>query len=63
MEDQKLFQLLKIFREKVSKLDKSKYLKSLDLAVQVRIEGNEAFSRKEFEKSVELYTEVSVDVC
>lgn len=64
MEEKKLFELLRIFREKVSKIDKSKYQKSVDSAVQLRIEGNEAFSRKEFEKSVQLYSEVSdEDLC
>lgn len=59
MEEQKLFQLLNIFREKVSKLDKSKYIKNIDEAIQLRFNGNEQFSKKNFEKSIELYTEVS----
>lgn len=63
MED-KLFELLRIFREKVSKLDKWRYMKSVETGARVRVEGNEAFSRREFEKSIELYTEVSVEhVC
>lgn len=60
MDEQNLFQLLKIFREKVSNLDKTKYAKSLDQAIQLRFNGNEMFSDKEFEKSIDLYTEVSI---
>ena len=58
MEEQKLFQLLKIFREKVANIDKSRYVKNLEQAIQLRFNGNELFSKKEFEKSIESYTEV-----
>ena len=59
-QNQKLMQLLGIFREKISKMDTSRYVKSAAKAAELRKQGNELFVQDQFNQSIEMYTEVSV---
>lgn len=58
-QNQKLMQLLGIFREKISKMDITRYVKSAGKAAELRKQGNELFVQDQFNQSIEMYTEVS----
>lgn len=58
-QNQKLMQLLGIFREKIVKMDTSRYMKSESKAAELRKQGNELFVQDQFNQSIEMYTEVS----
>jgi hypothetical protein len=56
--DQSLFELIRIFREKISKFDPSKYGKSVEKAAELRKQGNEFFAKNQYEDAIQMYTDV-----
>lgn len=56
--EKSLFELIKIFRGKIAKLDTSKYGKSVHKAAELRKQGNELFAKNCYEDAIELYTDV-----
>lgn len=56
--DQSLFELIKIFRDKIAKFDTSKYGKSVEKAAELRKQGNEFFAKNSYEDAIEMYTDV-----
>ena len=58
LRNQKTFELIKIFREKISTFDTSKYRKNGNKASELRTKGNDLFSKGLYEDALQVYTEV-----
>ena len=56
--DQSLLELIRIFRDKISKFDASQFGKSVKKAAELRKRGNDLFSKNRYEDAIELYTDV-----
>lgn len=56
--DQSLFELIKIFRNKIATFDTSRYGKSVDKAAELRKQGNEFYAKHEYEDAIKTYTDV-----
>ena len=52
-------ELLRLFRKKIRKFDKSQYSKSKERAVEMRTKGNDAFGKKNYTEALDMYNEVS----
>ena len=57
--NQKMFELIRIFREKISAFDTSKHRKNGNKAVELRSKGNDLFSKGLYEDAIQVYTEVN----
>lgn len=57
--NQKMFELIRIFREKISTFDTSKHRKNDNKAAELRSKGNDLFSKGLYEDAIQFYTEVN----
>ena len=60
--DQSLFELIKIFREKIGNFDCRRFGKDAGKASELRKKGNDLFASNRFEEAVSMYTDVSSQV-
>jgi len=60
LKNQKLFELVKIFREKISAFDTSKHKKNANKALELRTKGNDLFSKGLYDDAIQVYTEVGI---
>lgn len=58
--DQSLFELIKIFRDKISNFDTNRFGKSLQKASELRKQGNDFYAKHEYEQAIETYTDVRI---
>jgi hypothetical protein len=63
LRNQKMFELIRMFRDKISSFDTSKYRKNANKAAELRTKGNELFAKGLYEESLQVYTEVESLAC